>query len=581
MATDNLGNVMIIPTIYLNCWFVTKFSLLPLFAKIGIPCCNRRISNATQTKVKYFFTREGKAMSNFVTVLKTHELEDGKGTTVFVNERDIALYKYEGDFYALDNTCLHREGKLGDGHMDGPNVICPLHDWDYDVKTGVSRWNAHETIATYTVRVEGDDVQIDADTVPPKPRFQDEYLGLYARRDDKFEYEMHDIHAYSRGTREFVEPMGSERKNYPTFEDLYFLPGQLATLPLLDHEEVSTEVVIGAKRAKPMTLRAPIYVSHMSFGALSREAKMALARGTALFGTIMCSGEGGVLEDSLELAEQYMFEMASGYFGWTEENIARANGIEIKMGQSAKAGLGGLLPAHKVKGEIAKARGLEENTEARSPSRFPDINSPQDMKERIAWIRSINPDIPVGIKFAASRIEADLAIACELDVDFITLDGRAGGTGAAGKHVKDNIGVPTVFALPRARKWLDDNGVKDVTLLVTGGFRTAPDVAKAIALGADAVALATAAMMAIGCQQYRACSSDNCPVGIATQKMNLRERFNAEVSARRLLNFFEAWEEQMTDFARMCGKRNLHDLSYEDLATTSDSIANHTPIVHV
>jgi glutamate synthase domain-containing protein 2 len=138
------------------------------------------------------------------------------------------------------------------------------------------------------------------------------------------------------------------------------------------------------------------------------------------------------------------------------------------------------------------------------------------MRERIRWIRSVNPDIPIGIKFAASRIEADLAAACELDVDWITLDGRAGGTGAAGKHVKDNICVPTVYAIPRARKWLDDNGVKNVRLLVTGGFRTAPDVAKAIALGADAVALATAAMMAIGCQQYRACSSNNCPVGIAT-----------------------------------------------------------------
>ncbi|MEL6268494.1 MAG: FMN-binding glutamate synthase family protein, partial [Chloroflexota bacterium] len=257
------------------------------------------------------------------------------------------------------------------------------------------------------------------------------------------------------------------------------------------------------------------------------------------------------------------------------------NGIEIKMGQSAKAGLGGLLPAHKVKGDIAEARNLPENTEARSPSRFPDINSPQDMAERIAWIRSINPDIPIGIKFAASRIEADLKAACELDIDWITLDGRAGGTGAAGKHVKDNICVPTVYAIPRARKWLDENGKSHVKLIVTGGFRTAPDVAKAIALGADAVALATAAMMAIGCQQYRACSSNNCPVGIATQKMELRERFDYMVSAKRLVNFFEAWEEQITDFARMCGHERLHDLSYEDLATTSHDIAQYTPVVHV
>ena len=331
-------------------------------------------------------------MPNWIEVLKTNQLEESKGTTVFVNERDIALYKYEGDFYALDNTCLHRGGQLGDGTMDGPNVICPLHGWDYDVKTGVSRYEPKERIECYPVKVEGDNVMIDADVVPPKPRFTDEYLGLYTRRHDALETDMVDVHHMAKGRHEKVEPMGSERRNYPSFEHLYFLPGQLAVLPLLDHEEVDTAITIGAKANKPLKLRAPIYVSHMSFGALSKEAKMALAKGASMFGTVMCSGEGGMLPDSRELSDQYIFEMASGYFGWTEENIAKADGIEIKMGQSAKAGLGGLLPSEKVRGDIAEVRGLDEGQEARSPARFPDINNLQDMKDRIQWIRSINPE---------------------------------------------------------------------------------------------------------------------------------------------------------------------------------------------
>lgn len=520
-------------------------------------------------------------MVKWVEVLKTNALEESKGTTVYVNERDIALYKYEGDFYALDNQCVHRGGQLGDGTMDGPNVICPLHKWDYDVKTGISRYSVGERVATYPTQVQDDAVWIDAEAVPPKPRFKNEYLGFWIRRHDPLEVEMHDIHGYSKGTHEFVEPMASEHRDYASFNDLYFLPGQLAVLPLLDHEEVATETIIGKKAKKPLVLRAPIYVSHMSFGALSKEAKMALAKGTAEFGTVMCSGEGGMLPESRALAKQYIFEMASGYFGWTEEHIAQADGIEIKMGQSAKAGLGGLLPGSKVKGDIAIVRGLQEGQAARSPARFPDINSLSDMKERIKWIRSINPDIPIGIKFAASRIEADLAAAVELDIDWITLDGRAGGTGAAGKHVKDNICVPSVFAIPRARKWLDDHRRKDIALLVTGGFRTSADIAKALALGADAVALATAALMAIGCQQYRACSSNNCPVGIATQRQDLRDRFSIDDSSKRLVNFFEAMTIQMSEFARMCGKRSVHDLNYDDLATTNHEISMHTPVVHV
>jgi glutamate synthase domain-containing protein 2/nitrite reductase/ring-hydroxylating ferredoxin subunit len=519
-------------------------------------------------------------MTHWIEVCKRSDLQTGKGKTVWVNDRDLAIYEFDGEVYALLNKCPHRGGQLADGHItENGNVICPLHSWDFDVRTGVSRYDNKDTVPIYPARYNGDVVEVDADAVPMGARGEG-YLSDWARRFDDREHEMHDLHMYAGGRKELIEPMRTARP-VPNFDSIYFLPGQLAVLPLLDDEPVTTETVIGNNAAKPLKLKAPIYVSHMSFGALSIEAKRALARGTRLFGTVICSGEGGMHPDERAEAEQYIFEMASGYFGWSDENIARADGIEIKMGQSAKAGLGGLLPGKKVTEEIARVRGIPVGETAHSPARFRDINNLADMKQRIAYIRSINPGIPVGIKFAASRIEADLAAACDLGVDFITLDGRGGGTGAAPVHVKDHIGVPAVFAIPRARKWLDDHGHQNITLCVTGGFRTSADVAKALALGADVVAMATASMMAIGCQQYRACHNNTCPVGIATQKPELRARFDIEKSAQRLLNFFENMRLQLIDYARMCGKRSLFDLSPEDLATTDSEIAAHTPIPHV
>ena len=519
-------------------------------------------------------------MAQWVEVAKRSDIQPGKGLTVWVNDRGLAIYEFDGDVYAILNKCPHRGGQLADGHItENGNVICPLHFWDFDVKTGISRYDNKDSVSTYPARYSGDAIEVDAELVPLGARGEG-YLSDWVRREDDREGDMPDLHHMAAGQREAVEPMRTGRY-VPSFDSIYFLPGQLAVLPLLDDEIVSTDMVIGESRKKPLKLKAPFYVSHMSFGALSAEAKMALARGTRLFGTIMCTGEGGMDPGSRAEAEQLVFEMASGYFGWTDENIARADGIEIKMGQSAKAGLGGLLPGKKVTEEIAKVRGIQPGQTAHSPSRFRDINSVADMKKRIDDIRAINPDIPIGIKFAASRIEADLAAACDLGVDFITIDGRGGGTGAAAKHVKDNICIPTVFAIPRARKWLDDHGYNDITLCVTGGFRTSGDVAKALAMGADAVALATASMMAIGCQQYRACHNNTCPVGIATQKLELRARFDVENSAQRLVHFFENMRLQITDFARMCGRRSVFDLNFEDLATLDSEIAAHTPIPHM
>lgn len=517
-------------------------------------------------------------MPHFVALLPVEDLAPGQVRIVTVNGRDLCLANYEGQFYALDNQCPHRGGQLGDGQLNGPDVICPLHSWDFDVRTGISRYDPKDQVPTYPVRQVKGQVEIDADAVPPIPTL-DGYLQRWARHEDPLETHLKEVHKLARGKWHENEPMRTSRP-VPNFDSIYLLPGQLADPPLLDDEPVDTQVIIGPNATRPITLSMPVYVSHMSFGALSREAKIALAQGAAAAGTMNCSGEGGMLPEEQAAARTYVFEMASGYFGWTEENIRKADAIEIKMGQSAKTGLGGVLPGSKVTEEIARVRGLKVGQDAISPSRFPDIETPAQMGERIQWIRQVNPAIPVGIKFAASKLEADLAAACELDVDFITIDGRPGGTGAAPLHVKDHIGIPTVYALPRARRWLDDQGMGHVTLLVTGGFRTPAEIAKALALGADAVAIATAAMMAIGCQQYRACSSNNCPVGIATQRADLRDRFSIDQSSKRLTNFLQGTRRQLIDYARMCGRRRLGDLGLHDIVTYDDDLARYANVPH-
>jgi glutamate synthase domain-containing protein 2 len=280
-----------------------------------------------------------------------------------------------------------------------------------------------------------------------------------------------------------------------------------------------------------------------------------------------------------EAAGDYIFEMASGYFGFNQENIKKATAIDFKFGQSAKAGLGGILPAHKVTEEIAAVRGVPVGVEVHSPSRFPDIHTLDELKARIDYVRTLT-DGPIGAKMAASHIEADLEAVVYCGFDFVTIDGRGGGTGAAPIHVKDNICVPLLYALPRARRWLTEHGHDDITLVVTGGLRTPSDFAKALALGADCVAIASAAMMAIGCQQYRACHNNTCPVGIATQQSALRRRFDIQISAQRLVNFLEAAESELLDYCRMMGHRHISELNVYDMVTLDPIVAQYTGIPH-
>jgi glutamate synthase domain-containing protein 2 len=310
---------------------------------------------------------------------------------------------------------------------------------------------------------------------------------------------------------------------------------------------------------------------------LSREAKLALSKGAELAGTGICSGEGGMLPDEQASNSRYFYELASAKFGFSWDKVIKTQAFHFKGGQGAKTGTGGHLPGHKVVGEIAEVRGLEVGQSAISPAAFPDLKTESDFAAVAAEVRERSGGIPVGFKIAASRIEADIDFALEVGVDYIILDGRGGGTGAAPTILRDHINVPTLPALARARKHMD-SVAPDVDLVITGGLRVPADFAKALAMGADAIAVSNSALQAIGCLGMRACDTNNCPVGIATQKDHLRARQEIDKSAAQLQRFFEASTELMKVLARACGHSNLHDFSMEDLSTFNRDIYHLTGI---
>ena len=316
----------------------------------------------------------------------------------------------------------------------------------------------------------------------------------------------------------------------------------------------------------------------MSFGALSKEAKIALARGADMCGTGIASGEGGMLPEEQEANSRYFYELASGHFGFSLEKVKLAQAFHFKGGQGAKTGTGGHLPGSKVVGDIADVRGLDPGETAVSPAHFPEYLTPADFRGVAAEVRDATGGIPIGFKLSAQHIERDIDAALEADVDYIILDGRGGGTGAAPTIIRDNISVPTIPALARARNHLDQQGRNDITLIITGGLRTAADFAKALALGADAVAIASSAMQAIGCLAMRACHTNNCPVGIATQQPHLRARLPVDEGANRLARYLDATVSLMQLLARACGHTHLNQFTIEDLTTFDREMAHLTGV---
>ena len=367
--------------------------------------------------------------------------------------------------------------------------------------------------------------------------------------------------------------MGVPFDKLPKWEDIQMVTAQLWKIPLLDDAHVSTEVIIGPNAKKPLKLDIPLFVSDMSFGALSQEAKVALSRGADLAGTGICSGEGGMLDDEQASNSKYFYELASGRFGYDIEKVKKCQAFHFKGGQAAKTGTGGHLPGHKVVGKIAEVRGLPEGQAAISPATFPDWTDLSQYKAFVDYVREETGGIPIGFKLSAQHIERDIDAALSIGVDYIILDGRGGGTGAAPTLFRDNISVPTIPALARARRHLDRLGRRDISLVITGGLRVPADFIKALALGADAIAISNSAMQAIGCLGMRACQTNDCPVGVATQQDHLRRRLEIEKSAQQLANFFNASTELMKVMARACGHDHLNQFNLSDLTTWKKEIS--------
>ena len=530
---------------------------------------------------------------NKIKVASWTSLEDRTPAYALVGDVDLVVLRYDDEVSVLYGRCLHRGALMSDAKVEGENLVCGLHGWDYRYDTGVSSYDNAEVLQKFRAWIdeEADAVFVDESEIrawaekSPQPYDRDQYLGLYAdvhgAPEEPFNKHIQELARNglkNLGHHGPVSAMGVPRQQLPSWEDVLILTAQLARKPLLDDGAVGSAVEIGPRAKKPLRLEIPLFVSDMSFGALSQEAKVALAKGAEMAGTGICSGEGGMLPEEQASNSRYFYELASGRFGWSLDKVKKCQAFHFKAGQGAKTGTGGHLPGNKVTEKIASVRGLNVGEPAISPSRFPDLDGPEDFRRVAEEVRAATGGIPVGFKLSAQHIEDDIDFALDASADYIILDGRGGATGAAPDLFKQNISVPTMVALARARRHLDARNRPEVTLVITGGLRTESDFVKALALGADAIAVSNAAIQAIGCLGMRACHTNNCPVGIASQKEHLRARLDVEASAKQLASYFDATVELMKVLARGCGHSHLSQFELRDLTTWKREIAELTGI---
>jgi glutamate synthase domain-containing protein 2 len=391
-----------------------------------------------------------------------------------------------------------------------------------------------------------------------------------------------------------------ERK-WPTFDDLTFIPCSLTRIPLEGYrEKCTTKTVLGTRFAKkPIELDIPMMVTGMSWGALSYNAKVALARGAASVGSSNTTGDGGMLPAERENSRTLIYEVLPSRYGINIHDLRRADAIELTIGQGAKPGTGGLLLESKVSDTIAQQRDLPPGVDQRSPARHPDMLGPDDMIIKIEELREATEwQVPIFVKLGASRVFDDVKLAAKAGADVIVVDGMEGGTGASPEILQEHTGIPTLAAVCEARAALEDVGLYgEVQLIIAGGLRHGVDAAKAIALGADAIYVGTAALIALNCNKplyvedyekigaapYHChhCHTGRCPVGITTQDPELMARLDIDEGAERVAGFFRAVTSEIQMLARACGKSDIHHLEPEDLRalTLEASMITNVPLV--
>jgi glutamate synthase domain-containing protein 2 len=390
-------------------------------------------------------------------------------------------------------------------------------------------------------------------------------------------------------------------RTWATFDDLTFIPCGLTRIPLEGYREsCSTKTVLGARFAqKPLELELPVMITGMSFGALSYNAKVALSRGARAAGTSTTTGDGGMLPAERENSRVLVYEVLPSRYGINVHHLRQADAIELTIGQGAKPGTGGLLLGSKVSPEIARMRDLPPGVDQRSPCRHPDFLGPDDMILKIEELREATDwRVPIFVKLGASRVYDDVKLAAKAGADVIVVDGMEGGTGASPELLQEHTGIPTLAAVCEARAALEEIGLYGVVqLIIAGGLRHGSDMAKALALGADAVYVGTAALIALNCnkplyvEDYHAlgaapyhchhCHTGRCPVGITTQDPELVKRLDIDAGAERVANWLHAVTSEIQILARACGKRDIHDLEPEDLRalTLEASLITGVPLV--